>query len=291
MVEVERAGERRTGRLFVVSLPIGNLEDITIRALRVLRSVDRILAEDTRDTRRVLDRYRITTPFSSSIYQGVERERVEPVLRELRAGRDVALVSDAGTPLISDPGFPLVRAAVEAGISVVPVPGASALLAALVASGVPCDRFAFDGMLPRKASARTAYLQSLRSERRTVVIYESPHRLLAALETIAEILPGRRLVLARELTKLHEEFLEGTASEILEALRDRDRVRGECVLVVHGSSGSTPKIEPEVWAEIVALLREAELPRKAAARILAAAFGIARNDAYRKLGEAGDDGP
>lgn len=271
------------GRLYIVSLPIGNLEDITIRALRTLRSVDEIIAEDSRTTRTVLDRYGIRTLFSSSYYEGVEEERSTQLVHRLKEGSDLALVTDAGTPLISDPGYPLVRAAVLAGIQVVPVPGPSAALAALVASGVPASRFAFDGMLPRTASARIAYLKELRHERRTVLVYESPHRLLATLEMIEEILAGRQLVLARELTKLHEEFLRGTATELLTELRARQRVRGECVLVFHGVDERPPEIAPEAWTEVVSLLNKAAVPRKIASRILAAAFGIPRNEAYRRL--------
>ena len=267
-----------------MSLPIGNLEDISIRALRVLRAVDYIVAEDTRHTRRIIDRYHIRTPFLSSYYQGVEDERAQGFLERLRAGEELALVSDAGTPLISDPGFPLVQAAVGAGIDVVPIPGASAALAALVASGAPCARFAFDGMLPRSAVARATYLETLQGERRTVIIYESPHRLLATLEAIAKALPSRRIVLARELTKLHEEFLRGTALEILTAMAGRNRVRGECVLVIHGTRETESPLDPVAWNQTAALLVEAGVGRKAAARVLAAAFGVSRNDAYRRLG-------
>jgi 16S rRNA (cytidine1402-2'-O)-methyltransferase len=271
------------GRLFVVSLPIGNLEDITIRALRVLRAVDEIIAEDSRTTTTVLKRFGIRTPFSSSYYEGVEEQRSAPIVRRLQEGADLALVTDAGTPLISDPGYPLVRDAVRAGVPVIPVPGPSAALAALVGSGLPVARFAFDGMLPRTASSRRAYFKSLAAEPRTAILYESPHRLLATLGMIEELLPGRPLVLARELTKLHEEFLRGTATEILEALRRRDRVRGECVLLIGGTEAAVPEVDPERWDELAALLEEANVPRKIASRILAIAFGIAKNDAYRRL--------
>jgi 16S rRNA (cytidine1402-2'-O)-methyltransferase len=269
--------------LFVVSLPIGNLGDITIRALKVLRAVDEIIAEDSRTTRTVLRRYGIRTPFTSSYYEGVEEERSAPIVRRLQGGGDLALVTDAGTPLISDPGYPLVRDVVRAGLPVIPVPGPSAVLAALVGSGLPAARFAFDGMLPRTASSRRAYLETLADESRTVIVYESPHRLLASLEMIEALLPGRHLVLARELTKLHEEFLRGTASEILQELRGRDRVRGECVLPTGSAEAEAPQVDPQRWDELVELLNEADLPRKTASRILAVAFGIPKNDAYRRL--------
>jgi 16S rRNA (cytidine1402-2'-O)-methyltransferase len=224
--------ERMSGSLYLVSLPIGNMEDITLRAIKTLRMVDLIVAEDTRNTRRVLARYRIRTPFTKSYYQGVEKARVDPLLSLLAEGKDLALVSDAGTPLISDPGYPLVRAAIEGGFIVIPVPGPTAAITALVASGLPADHFAFDGAIPRKAGERRAYFEKIRSERRTIIVYESPHRLPSTLETIAEVLPDRMLVLARELTKVHEEFLHGRAGEILEILKARGEVKGECVLLI-----------------------------------------------------------
>jgi len=275
------------GRLFLVSLPIGNLEDITIRAIRTLRSVDAIVAEDTRTTRRVLDRYGIRTPFFSSLYQGVERGRIELILDRLRDGRDLALVSDAGTPLISDPGFPLVRSAIEAGISVSPIPGPAALLAGLVASGLPPDRFSFGGSLPRKAGDRRARIAELEEQEQTGIFYESPHRLLETLAIVAELLPDRPIVLARELTKLHETFLRGTASEILVAIGDVDRVKGECVLLVQGASKPAAAEIPSQAAEILALLRDANVPKRTVVDLLVIALGMRRNDAYRVVLEQG----
>ena len=228
-----------TGKLNLVALPIGNLEDITIRAIRILRSVDGILAEDTRTTKRVLDRYRVDTPFFSSLFQGGEHQRIAWLLRELRAGKDLALVSDAGMPLISDPGYPLVRGAISEGVPVIPIPGPSAAIAGLVASGMPPDRFCFEGAVPRKASERRSLFERLRDEPRTTVLFESPHRLLPTLRVLAEVLPDRAITVARELTKRHEEFLRGSPEEVLEALGSRDRVRGECVLVLAGSAIET----------------------------------------------------
>lgn len=283
----------REGRLYVVSLPIGNLGDISLRALRTLRSVDVVLAEDTRTTSRVFSHYGIRTRFGRSVYQGVENDRVAEVIASLQAGKRVALVSDAGTPLVSDPGFPLVRAAIENGIPVEPVPGASAVLAALVASGAPVHRFVFDGMLPRKAAARRAYFQRLaREEPRTFVVYESPHRLLATLEDLASLLPTRSVVLARELTKRYEEFLRGDPRVLLDQLRNRERIHGEWVIILEppddashadGCAARTDR-DPGV-AETVALLRAAGVPVKVSCRILNAAFGIARNQAYRMLSD------
>ncbi len=286
------------GRLYVVSLPIGNLGDISLRALRTLRSVDVVLAEDTRTTSRVFARYGIRTKFGQSVYQGVESERVDAAIALLQEGKKIALVSDAGTPLVSDPGFPLVRAAVEHGIPVEPVPGASAVLAALVASGAPAQRFVFDGMLPRKASARQQYFQRIaREEPRTVVVYESPHRLLDTLADLAATLPERPVVLAKELTKRHEEFLRGDPPTLLGQLQCRERIQGEWVIILEqpdldpdreacGSSGGK---DADI-AETIALLRESGLPTKISCRILKAAFGISRNDAYRMLSGPGATG-
>ncbi len=220
------------GTLYIVSTPVGNLEDITLRALRVLREVDLIVGEDSRRTRKLLYHYGITARFAPSLYQGTEAARVAGILRLLEEGNDIALVSDAGTPLISDPGYPLVRAAVERGIEVVPVPGPAAFLAALVASGLPSDRFLFWGYLPRRAGRRRKALEELSSLPYTAVAYESPHRIEDTLEALAELCPDRPLVIARELTKLHEEFLRGTVAELLGEVRGRGGLRGELVLVL-----------------------------------------------------------
>jgi 16S rRNA (cytidine1402-2'-O)-methyltransferase len=220
------------GTLYVCSTPIGNLGDITLRALEVLRQVDLIVGEDSRHTKKLLSHYQIHTPFLPSLYEGVERRRVGKVLQVLEEGKDVALVTDAGTPLISDPGYPLVRAAVERGIRVVPVPGPSAALAALVASGLPPDRFLFLGHLPRRAGRRRRALAQLAHIPYTTVIYESPHRVLSTLEELARLYPHRPLVLARELTKVHEEFIRGTCQEVWREVQARGGVRGELVLVL-----------------------------------------------------------
>jgi len=269
------------GTLYLVSLPIGNLEDVTLRAIRCLRRVDLIVAEDTRHTQRLLARYRIKTPFSLSVYQGAEGERVKPCLALLRDGKDLALVSDAGTPLVSDPGYPLVRAAVSAGIPVVPIPGPAALLAALVASGLPLDRFAFDGSVPRKEGARADYIASLHGERRTVAVYESPHRLTATLRAIAAALPERRLVVARELTKVHEEFLRGTAREVLEILEARGDVRGEIVLLLEGSGEPARDVKASRAEELLGLLEAEGLSRTACVQLVSRFLDLPRNEAYR----------
>jgi 16S rRNA (cytidine1402-2'-O)-methyltransferase len=257
-----------TGKLYLVALPIGHLEDITIRAIRTLRSVDGILAEDTRITQRILDRYRVETPFFSSVFLG-----------QLRSGKDLALVSDAGTPLISDPGYPLVRAAIADGIPVIPIPGPSAAIAGLIASGMPPDRFCFEGAVPRKTAQRRALFTRLRSEMRTIVLFESPHRLMSTLRDLAAILPGRAVTLARELTKHHEEFLRGSPEEILDVLSSRERVKGECTLILAGSSTEVGP-DTERIREVLVTLRTAGLTNKAIVRVLVAGFGLARNAAY-----------
>ena len=270
------------GTLYVCATPIGNLEDITLRALRVLREVDLIVGEDSRHTRKLLSHYDIHTPFAPSLYQGVEEARVEGVLRALREGKDVALVSDAGTPLVSDPGYPLVRAAIAAGIRVVPVPGPSSLLAALVASGLPPDRFLFLGYLPRRPGPRRKVLEELAGLEYTCVCLESPHRILATLEELARLFPDRPLVVARELTKVHEEFIRGTTTEVLAEARRRGGLRGELALVI----GPTPSeksglTDPKaVKARYEELLAAGRSPRDAL-RITSEEYDIPRREAYR----------
>ncbi len=225
-----------SGRLYICPTPIGNLEDITLRAIRTLREADLIVAEDTRRSRILLQRYNIKTPLAKrSYYREVERARVEELLALLEEGRDIALISDAGTPLIADPGYPLVREALARGLQVVALPGPTALIPALILSGFPPYPFIFDGGPPRKAKQRLEYFQGLRAERRTVVLYESPHRVLKTLETMAEVLPDREVALCRELTKLHEEVLRGRPGELLERLSQRGELKGELVLVIRGA--------------------------------------------------------
>jgi 16S rRNA (cytidine1402-2'-O)-methyltransferase len=269
-----------SGRLFVVSLPIGNLRDITLRAIDTLQTVDVILAEDTRTTRRILDHYEIRTPFYSSLYEGAEDGRVRDIVELLRSGKDVALVSDAGTPLMSDPGFPVVRAAVSAGIQVVPVPGPTAAIAALVASGLPPDRFVFEGSLPRKKTHREELFGRLRNESSTTIAYESPHRLQETLDLLARELPERDVVVAREVSKLHEEFVRGRAAEIALLFAARGEVRGECVLLIGGERLEMDSVDPERKEALLAVAREEGLSKKTVERLLVAALGIPKNRAY-----------
>ncbi|HXL09667.1 MAG TPA: 16S rRNA (cytidine(1402)-2'-O)-methyltransferase, partial [Candidatus Bathyarchaeia archaeon] len=202
------------GTLYIVATPIGNLEDITLRALRVLKEVDVIAAEDTRHTQILLNHHGIRTPLTS-YHEHNERTKAQELVTRLEQGKDIALVSDAGTPAISDPGFRLVVEAIRAAIRIIPVPGASALTAVLSASGLPTDRFIFEGFLPAKKKQRRERLHTLRDETRTLIFYEAPHRLRDALDDVHELLGNRETVLAREVSKVHEEFLRGPISELI----------------------------------------------------------------------------
>ncbi|MFP4164541.1 MAG: 16S rRNA (cytidine(1402)-2'-O)-methyltransferase [Chitinispirillaceae bacterium] len=215
--------------LYIVSTPIGNLSDITLRASDILKSVDLVLAEDTRQTRKLMNFLGINPPMST--YHDFNKEKVTPKLViSLKEGKEIALVTDAGTPGVADPAFFLVRAAIREEINVVPVPGASAFLAALVASGLPTDRFVFENFLPNKSARRRKLLDSLRSEPRTVIFYETPHRILKTLSDIKDVLGDIQVVIARELTKTHEEFLRGTPQELLMHF-EKIKPRGEMVVL------------------------------------------------------------
>jgi 16S rRNA (cytidine1402-2'-O)-methyltransferase len=222
--------------LYLIATPIGNLEDITLRALRILRDEAAIIAcEDTRQTQKLLAHYQIRKRLIS-YHEHNEARRTAELVQHLAAGEAVALVSDAGTPLISDPGYRLVTAAIQNGFPVVPVPGASALMAAMAASGLPVHELRFIGFLPFKSGQRRKALDKLATEAATVVAFESPHRILATLRDLAEICPHRQMVLAREMTKIHEEFVRGSATEVLERLAKRPSVKGEITLVISGAA-------------------------------------------------------
>jgi 16S rRNA (cytidine1402-2'-O)-methyltransferase len=220
------------GTLYIVSTPIGNLEDITFRAVKTLSSVDLIAAEDTRKTKILLDHYNISKPMLS-YFDHNEKFRASQLIEKLLAGQSVALVSDAGTPGISDPAYRIVRESIDHGIAVVPIPGASALLAALVVSGLPMNSFAFEGFLPLKKGRRTK-LEFLKSEKRTIILYESPHRIIKTLHEILEHLGDREIVLAREVSKKFEEFIRGNTSEVLNKLASTTP-RGEFVVLIQGN--------------------------------------------------------
>ena len=221
------------GTLSIVATPIGNLEDITLRALRILKEVDLIACEDTRRTLKLLNHFGIKKRLIS-YFEHNELGRLPEILSLLKAGQNVALVSDAGTPTISDPGFPLVREAVACGIRVEPIPGPCAAITALATSGLPTDRFLFIGFLPQKRGKRRSLLESLRDEEGTIILYESPHRILKALTDIASVLGNRPLVIVRELTKVHEEFVRGSADEISRSLQGAE-IKGEFVVLVAGN--------------------------------------------------------
>lgn len=225
----------------MVATPIGNLEDITLRALRILREVDLIACEDTRRTRKLLSHYQITTP-TSSYHEHNEQQRTGWLVERLESGRDIALVSDAGTPSISDPGYRLVRASLDRGLCVSPVPGACSIIAALSVSGRPTDSFAFLGFLPSKRMARRSTLQGLRREARTLLFFESPLRLASTLSDIDEILEAREVTVAREMTKVHEQLVTGTAAEVASFFQ-RHRPRGEAVVVVEKESSQASAAE------------------------------------------------
>ncbi|MGA1843267.1 MAG: 16S rRNA (cytidine(1402)-2'-O)-methyltransferase [bacterium] len=217
----------------MIGTPIGNLNDITLRAVEVLKGVDRVAAEDTRHTRRLLSRLHISKPMVS-YHEFNEQKRGASIIRSLLEGASIALVSDAGTPGISDPGYRLVREAIQHDIAVVPIPGPSAILAALSASGLPTDSFVFEGFLEARETRRRKQLERLKDEERTIILFESPHRVLKGLDAVLEILGNRPICLARELTKIHEELLRGDVAAVLENLKKRGRIKGEITLIIQG---------------------------------------------------------
>jgi 16S rRNA (cytidine1402-2'-O)-methyltransferase len=266
------------GTLYVVATPIGNLEDITARALRILREVALIAAEDTRHSRKLLNHFGIKTPLISC-HEHNEQQRQELLLGRLLGGESVALISDAGTPAIADPGYRLVRACHAAGVTVTPIPGPSAIITALCAAGEPTDRFVFEGFLPAKAAAREATLRGVCSESRTVVCYEAPHRLLATFAVIATVWGETRpLVVARELTKLHEELFRGTVGEALTHF-GAARVRGEVVLILPPFAAAA--LERDLLTVLRERLAAGTLPRKAVVKQVAKEFGVASDEVYR----------
>jgi 16S rRNA (cytidine1402-2'-O)-methyltransferase len=271
-----------TGTLYVVSTPIGNLEDITLRGLRILKEVDLIAAEDTRWTRKLLSRHGIHTPMTSYHEHNKEEKAVE-LIHRLREGKNVALVTDAGTPGVSDPGYVLLKAVIEEEIPVCPVPGPSATIAALSVAGLPTDRFCFEGFLPSRASGRRQRLAALRFEHRTMIFFESPRRLLATLQDMLEIWGEERLVVvARELTKVHEEIVRGPLSRVIEAMCGR-LIRGEITILVAGWSPTQEEEKelPSMEREIRTLLEEGELSMKEIAAAVAQMYGIPKRQAYR----------
>ena len=280
--------------LYLVATPIGNLGDITLRALDVLRRVDRIACEDTRQTQKLLNHFEITTP-TVSCHQHNEHTRATELIQNIKAGKAIAVGSDAGMPGISDPGGQLAAQAIAAGVAVIPIPGANAALSALVASGLPADEFHFIGFLPEKAGARRTRLESLAAEvqrnqaPRTLVFYEAPHRILETLANLESVFgPALRVVVARELTKIHEEFLRGTVAEVRRELAGRDRMRGEITLLVDANpvppgaeSLSVPYVT--ISDRVARLQAESGVDEKEALKRIARELGQSKSEVYREL--------
>jgi len=272
------------GTLYLVATPIGNLEDISPRALRVLGEADLIACEDTRHTSKLLTRYGIDTP-RKSYHEFNEEKRTGEFIRKLSGGMQIALVSDSGTPLLSDPGYEIVSTCRRNGIRVVPVPGPSAAIAALVGSGLPTDSFFFNGFLPARSSQRKRRLEELTSIQATLIFYEAPHRVLKSLIDMAAVLGPRQASIARELTKIHEEFLHGTITELFEQLKGREKIQGEFVIVVNRGE---PAIVEAAYPDSIRQHLEEEmektgLPRNEALKSIARQRGIPRKQAYRMI--------
>ncbi len=268
------------GTLYVVATPIGNLEDMTPRAIRILSEVDLIAAEDTRHSGKLLKHFGIEAK-TEALHEHNERSQVPRLIEILQAGKSIAFITDAGTPLVSDPGFHLVRSARQAGLSVIPVPGACAAIAALSAAGLPSDRFVFEGFPPAKSAARRAVFEKLREEARTLIFYESPHRILESLKEMTEIFgPGREAVLARELTKQFETVRSGTLTELSEWVsRDPHQQLGEFVILIHGVPRAEREAVDEEAERVLRILLE-ELPVSQAAALAAKITGLKKNRLY-----------
>jgi 16S rRNA (cytidine1402-2'-O)-methyltransferase len=291
MREDEKNGDSERGTaiggpsLYLVATPIGNLEDITLRALRVLKEVDLIACEDTRQTLKLLSHYGIQTRLVS-YHEHNEMTKAAELVVDLEGGAKIALVTDAGMPGISDPGFRLIALAIRHHVPVVPIPGASAFLAALVASGLPTDSFRFSGFLPSKSGQRRKMIESVRESPRTQVFYEAPHRLLETLADVIEILGSdRHVVVAREVTKLHEEFLRGRVTEVLDQLKSRGAVKGEITLLI--AKPETQDLKPETSSVSVAqrvreIMSSEKVDEKAALKKVAKERGIGKSEAYRE---------
>lgn len=271
---------KQTGTLYVVATPIGNLEDMTVRAVGILKQVDRIAAEDTRHTAPLLKHFSIEKP-TISLHDFNERERIGVLIDYLYEGESIALISDAGTPLISDPGFPLVKEARANGIKVVPIPGACAAITALSAAGLPTDRFTFEGFLPAKSESRNNRLLMLKHEARTMVFYEAPHRLMETLQSIQKIFgKDRHIVIARELTKLYESILDGTVEELINYYeKKKNEQKGEIVILVSGSDEEMSETKEVVPEEVLDILLS-ELPLKQAASLASKITGARKNELY-----------
>ena len=276
------------GTLYIVSTPIGNLEDITLRALRVLREVQLIAAEDTRRTKKLLNAYQIRTPLTS-LHDHNELEKSSFLISRIGDGVNVAYVSDAGTPGISDPGYILVNRAIENQINVVPIPGISAVITALSVSGLPMDLFVFNGFLPSRANKRKKFLELLKDESRTMVFYESPNRLVSTLRGIEEILGNREVVVSRELTKVFEEILRGNVRKIIDSLQERV-IKGEITLVVAGKDEAPPRFSnEEIKVRFEKLHEDLELTTRDIVEIISRETGTSKRRVYRQVLKLAED--
>jgi 16S rRNA (cytidine1402-2'-O)-methyltransferase len=281
--EIKRMGEqKKSGTLYVVATPIGNLEDITYRAVRVLKEADLIACEDTRHTAKLLAHYGIDKP-TVSYHEHNEAARAEELVAKLEQGVNVAQVSDAGMPGISDPGYRVIKLAIERGVPVVPIPGASAMVAALAASGLPTDSFQFLGFLPARSGERRTMLESLREAQQTTVVYEAPHRIAETMKDIVELLGAEwPVVLARELTKVHEEFIRGSAEEVLRRVQEHE-LKGEITLVIGKSEGLAVATKKDIASRVEEIMREQQIDENAALKAVAKEQGISKSEAYREL--------
>lgn len=272
------------GILYLCATPIGNLEDLTFRALRILKEVDLIAAEDTRHTRKLLNHYQISTPLTS-YHQHNAKQKGPQLLELLEEGKQIALVSDAGTPGISDPGSLMVKLAIEAGIPIVPIPGATAVIVSLIASGLPTERFAFEGFLPRNNKDRQKHLEKLQEEERTLIFYEAPHRLMDTLREFKKFFPERKMAVARELTKHYEEFLRGLPEELIQHFQINSP-RGEFTIVVEGKEINKEKPLVLSGDQIVNLVKELVdkgLDEKDAIKEVAEETGLPKREVYRAV--------
>jgi 16S rRNA (cytidine1402-2'-O)-methyltransferase len=270
------------GKLFVVATPLGNLADFPPRAIEALKSVDLILCEDTRHTRKLLTHFGIDRP-SESFHEHNEDEKAARIVERLERGETMALVSDAGMPVISDPGFPLVRLARQHGVAVEPIPGPVAAVLALAASGIPPLPFTFMGFSPHRKTERTDFLRRAAEIGHTVVYYESPERVVASLEDAAEVFGESEVAVARELTKIHEEIVSGTVSEVLEIFRSRDSVKGEVTIVLGAPSKSATEVDPHEISSEFDRLRQSGMRRNDAVKAVAEKFGLRKNEVYKML--------
>ena len=271
----------RKGILFVVATPIGNMDDITLRALNVLNQVDFIAAEDTRRTGKLLKYHKIKSSLIS-YHEYNEKERTPLLIERIASGSSIALVSNAGTPTVSDPGYMLIQRAVEKGIKVIPIPGACAGIAALSISGLPTDSFIFIGFCAKKKAKRLKQLQELADEKRTLIFYENPGRILAFMEELDDVMGDRYGVLCREMTKLHEEFLRGRLSELKDTLSHRPAVKGECTLLVKGCEDNKEVSKDVIRAELIEALGKKGGKISEASRIIAKKYGLSKNEVYEE---------